>query len=108
MFNVKFDGLDQFSQKIAAEIKNVEDGTEKAVESTITHVATKARELVPVDSGELHDAISEVKTGVVVDCDHAAPVEFGTFKSPAQPFLRPASIDADEFLAAEIKKALRK
>lgn len=60
-------------------------------------VQNRARELCPVDTGRLrssihstpgHDAqgpFVEIGTNVV----YALPVEFGTSKAPAQPFLRP-------------------
>ena len=54
----------------------------------------------PVDTGELRDShyvesIDQRRADVIVDAEHAAPVEFGTYKMAAQPYLRPA-IDMTE------------
>ena len=78
-------------------------------------IAVKAREeYVPVDTGELQNSIEVRRDGGAVlvgaGTDHAIPVEFGTSKMEAQPFLRPASenhtLEVEEAMKAEaIKKA---
>lgn len=59
----------------------------------------KARSLAPVDTGRLRDSINYVvipdetigwQVVVYAATDYAVYVEYGTVRSPAQPFLRPA------------------
>lgn len=80
-------------------------------------IASLARELVPVDEGDLRDTIRvqpEPGTGKgqytvaagSKDVRYPAFVEFGTVDSPAQPYMRPATdaIDVPAEIAAELKK----
>jgi HK97 gp10 family phage protein len=53
-------------------------------------IAETARQLAPVDTGELRDSIHEDNGNVVVSAAHGVHVEFGTVFMEAQPFLRPA------------------
>jgi HK97 gp10 family phage protein len=61
-------------------------------------VQNRARELCPVDTGRLRSSIQSVagtdRDGPFVEVgtnvNYAMPVEFGTSKAKAQPFLRPA------------------
>jgi HK97 gp10 family phage protein len=73
---------------------------EAGVRAVAEDVATFARQMVPVDTGELRDSIEVTGEGVVAGTDHAVYVEFGTFKMTAEPFLRPAADEADESSAA--------
>lgn len=81
-------------------------------------VADLARQLAPVDTGALRASIRvtpdqpalrmtvQAGGGVV---DYAAFVEYGTSRSPAQPFMTPAAraINVRREVAAELKRALR-
>lgn len=80
------------------------DEVEEVVLDAMLDGVDGAQRLVPIDTGELHDGIRIVDephrdgSGVVgtygvTDVDHAEPVEFGTERMAAQPYLRP-SIDA--------------
>jgi hypothetical protein len=74
---------------------------EEAVLDGMLDGVDAARRFVPYDTGELHDDIDivdephRVEGGVVgtygsVNVDHALPVELGTERAPAQPYLRPS------------------
>ena len=72
---------------------------ERVLAESAMEIASIARQLCPVDTGDLHDSIAiESYAGrfagaakAVVAGMHYAPfVEFGTSESLAQPFLRPA------------------
>lgn len=65
------------------------------VELVAQAIANEAIQLAPVDTGELMQsirarAITETKWRVTAHAPHALYVEFGTYKTRAQPFLRPA------------------
>ena len=68
-------------------------------EKTIQHVRGAAlaqrdgaRSRAPVDTGRLRDSIRAEADGlsarVIADCEYAAAVEFGTGRTPPQPFMR--------------------
>ena len=70
-----------------------------------------AKDLVPVDTGELKSSITW--TGQVTNfnihafASHAGYVEFGTKRTRAQPFLRPALKKARAQLAREARQILK-
>lgn len=53
-------------------------------------VAEMARSQCPVDTGNLQASISASGGTITVGAEYAQYVEYGTWKSPAQPFLTPA------------------
>lgn len=80
------------------------EGAKGLVDDALDEGVAAAQRLVPVDTGELRDGIHVVEgahedgggvvgTYGVTDVEHALPVEFGTERAAAQPYLRP-SIDA--------------
>ena len=73
-------------------------------------VADAARELCPVDTGRLRDsiAVSADNNGAEIsaDTDYAAYVEFGTWKSAAQPFFVPALLNSADKIAAAAARAI--
>lgn len=56
---------------------------------------------VPYDTGELAESIKKTKEGkekvIDVGADHAIPVEYGTHRQSAQPFIRPARKKMEEY-----------
>ena len=76
------------------------------------HLAVKiAKDLVPVDTGELKSSITwsgqVTKFDIHAFASHAGYVEFGTIKTRAQPFLRPAVKKARAQLAREARAILK-
>lgn len=71
---------------------------EQAVRDACRKVEEAAKRFAPVDTGELRGSISSSVTGkgantvgkVSASAGHATHVEYGTSKTRAQPFLRPA------------------
>lgn len=63
--------------------------------SAANHAAQTARDLAPVDSGELRGSISaspaENGASVLAAAPHAVMVEYGTSRMPPQPFMLPAA-----------------
>lgn len=63
-----------------------------------------ARHLVPIDTGKLHDSIgmtydqSNSLVTIYADMPYAEHVEFGTSRQRAQPYIRPAMMEAAEVL----------
>ena len=87
----------------------------RGAEAHAEAVAELARELVPVDTGELQSSI-HVEDGalpasrrVVASAAHAPHVEYGTVHMAAQPFMTPAGQRTPglPFYLAEMKALLR-
>src|SRR5690606_528191 len=78
-------------------IEALADPTEELKTAT-RRVEEAAKRYAPVDTGELRSSISSSVSGrgmnargrVTAAAAHAAHVEWGTSRSPAQPYLRPA------------------
>ena len=73
-------------------------------------VADEARAMCPVDTGKLKSSIT-VSAGddgaqISANADYAAYVEFGTYKTAAQPFLVPALLNSADKIAAAAAKAI--
>lgn len=67
----------------------------RAAAESAEHAAEMARELAPVDTGELRGSIShsvcEEGAATIAAAPHAAAVEFGAAGRSPQPFLLPAA-----------------
>lgn len=96
-------------------IESLTDGLNRKGKSQITQrvaeqVAEKAKEMAPVDTGNLRASIRVERDGnnhaVVTDVSYAPFLEFGTSRAPAQPFLGPAaeSVRLDRF---DLEAAIR-
>ncbi len=80
----------------------------RAASQTAMNAAAIARQLVPVDTGQLKASIYVEQTGetrfaVGASAPYAIFVENGTVHSPSQPFLKPAL----EFARKDFEAALR-
>lgn len=80
-----FENLDAIAQEYIAD-------------SLLPEIVTRAKRIVPVDTGNLHDNIRALITPegnfVIADTEYAAYVELGTSKMSAQPYLRPSMTSA--------------
>lgn len=103
----KMNHLDTFA---AHARENVEQANAELAE----RMAETAREIVPVETGELRDSIEatridEKTVSVTAGTDHAEPVEFGTVHMAAQPFMLPAFdrhvSEADEVFGKAVREA---
>ena len=73
--------------------------------------AREARELAPVDSGELRDSISvsaeEGGALVRAGASHAAMVEYGTSKMPPRPFMQNAARAAQDIYFGAARRLIQ-
>ncbi len=85
-------------------------GKARITNKVASDVAELAREMAPVDTGNLRASIRVERDGnnhaVVTDVSYAPFLEFGTSRAPAQPFLGPAaeSVRLDRF---DLEAAIR-
>lgn len=88
---------------------------DRGVRRTADKVAELARQLAPVDTGELRNSIHVEQNerpgfyDIVASAPHAVYVEFGTHKAPAQPFLVPAlrHVNILAEISAEMRELIR-
>ena len=106
-------GLKDLDLYITKEVKATEQKLEKVVDATVGYVEKQAKYYVPVDTARLQNSIIGYRSHqllqayVATDIEYAEPVEYGTWKSGAQPFLRPAANDGQKYIETETKKMLR-
>jgi HK97 gp10 family phage protein len=99
--------------KLVSKIPQVEKNLRRQVEEVVgdgaQDMAVIARQLAPVDTGELRDSIAAFRNTrlnwvVGAAATHARFVEYGTSRSAAQPYLRPAA----EAVKPRLMKRLRR
>jgi len=95
--NLSIEGIPELEKALADKTSEMRTQLESAVEDAARAVRDDARQLVPRDTGALHDGIGYTTDGPtaeigVLDPDlyYGAFVEFGTSKTPARPFMAPA------------------
>lgn len=118
----KITGLDELQQKLddlngAADSKDVENLLVRCA----FIIKNKARELVPVDTGNLRDSIvatpGKQKAGKPISAVvtitrktgayYANQVEYGNFKQAPQPFMRPAANQSKPEVVETLKVGLK-
>lgn len=95
MSNASVSGLSNVKKMLHSVNAKVTGNTKAEQLRVATAIAKKARELVPVDTGDLRNSIhvqnDKLGSIVIAGTDHAAAVEYGTIKQEAQPYMRPAA-----------------
>lgn len=84
---------------------------EKALLQTAADIVDVAKQLCPVDTGRLKQSIgaeplTKTRVRVGTEVEYGKYVEYGTSRSPAQPFLTPAFAQAKDTFAARFKAAM--
>lgn len=96
-------------------IKSVEEAISKALEASALVVEGAAKNLTPVDTGNLRNSIThemeKAEARVGTNVEYAPFVELGTVKMAAQPYLNPA-LEANKgnikkIFADALKEAVR-
>lgn len=91
----------------AAVLRALESATHNGLTEIGKSAVAYARERVPVDTGALRDSIEATVEGdtltVGSDKSYALPVETGTYKMEARPYLKPAMTEHSE----EYEKIMR-
>lgn len=104
--------MKRFAGKLAAWQGGLERAGAEAVYASARRAAKIARELAPVDSGELRGKIDaqmlDGACGAVVSrAEHAALVEYGASRTPAQPYMRPMARQMRHEFVREMRRVLR-
>lgn len=103
---IEISGLGEADAVLASVRTDVADAVRKAAEA----VAEEARRMCPVDTGALRNSITVSSDGsgaeVIAGKDYAVFVEFGTYKTAAQPFLVPALLVSGDTVTDIIKNEI--
>lgn len=98
MSKTKIEGWDTWSNWIDGVDDEITKNVGEFVYKKGLEIETEAKWNAPIDTGRLEESIStnvkgkgtKVVSETGTDIEYAAPVEFGTYKQDAQPFLMPA------------------
>ena len=96
--SVHDEDLDQIFERLAKWGNEVVNVNEEALTEALEIICAAAKQNAPVDTGTLRDSIrirkrrrgNTVMGTVGSSLDYAPPIEFGTSKMEAQPYLYPA------------------
>jgi HK97 gp10 family phage protein len=98
MFNVVVTGMEYLRAKLTKANRTVYDKSTRQVENSARRIVARAKSLAPVGTGQLRGSIDYVMRGskALIGVQGAPAhywyfVEFGTKRTAARPFFRPAS-----------------
>lgn len=111
MANVR---IDVDISRALSRIRNYDNATKNnvkaAVQTSTMAIESGAKQLAPVDTGQLRSSIKGKVSGfegeVTALAEHAPFVEFGTRKMPAQPYMLPAAEQETPLFNAAIRRAV--
>lgn len=106
---VRVTGRDRILDRMRQVFQRSVSAGDDAARETAEAVKIRAQQLVPIDTGRLHDSIRVNRQGprmYVVgpgdEVEYAGYVEYGTSVSPAQPYMRPALAFAQRHLPRQV------
>jgi len=103
------DDLSAIFSAMDAYVADLEDKVDQAVQGAGIETEAEAKKAAPVDTGRLRSSIQYVKQekmkcSVGTNVLYAPYQEYGTYKTPAHPFLFPAFQIASQHLIDELKE----
>lgn len=111
---VRVVGRERLIQRIKEALLDVREGAQDETRQVAEHIQRRAKEFVPVDTGRLRDSIRITQTGKAAynvgpgdEVEYAEYVEYGTSRTPAQPYMRPAIEDARREFPRAMRRRVR-
>jgi HK97 gp10 family phage protein len=111
---ISIEGIPELEKALADKTSEMHGQLVEAVEEAARAVRDDARQLVPRDTGTLHDGIGYTTDGPTAEVGvldstlhYGAFVEFGTSKMPARPFMAPAGELERARFVKRLKDAVR-
>lgn len=111
--NAKVDGIDKVMNKIRSYESSVQNESKKEIQRATIAIQSGATQRSPVDTGNLknsnhYNIINGGWTGEAYNsANYAAHVEYGTWKTPAQPFLFPSFENVRGQFISNLERILR-
>ena len=110
MITIKIDDA-SLQKKLEQLIKNAPQIEQEIVETAGTKAVGIAKDLVPVDTGALKESITleieQSQATISSSLEYATPVEYGTSRQAAQPYMRPAAEEVRRQLPGIAKAVFR-
>jgi len=110
--SVKIEGLGELEAALKLKVAELREGAVAAVAEEVELTANDAESGAPVDTGHLRGSIQrragDLEGEVRATARYAAFVEHGTYKDPAQPFMKPAADKARRRFPATAAAIIRK
>jgi HK97 gp10 family phage protein len=105
-------GIRRMTARIDHIAEQMSEAAQQAADEELLALGVDISQGAPVDTGELRDSVHVDEEpgggGIVrVDADHAAPVELGTARMTAQPYVQPALERAEQRYAARVAKDVK-
>ena len=113
MIKLTYD-ISKFAKSLDGLVNSIDEVAKKAIKDCTPMVRDRAKELCPVETGELRDSIAvrydnEDNSGeVYTNKDYAHIVEFGTRYRAPQPYMYPAYKEYEEFIMQYLIESINK
>lgn len=111
--SVKIIGLNKLLKRVNRLPKAMRDKGGRALQVALINTQRGAKRRTPVDTGRLRSSIrfevdsQQALVGIVFsDVEYAPFIEFGTVKTPAQPFLFPAWLEQEKIFRDRLARIL--
>lgn len=102
MIKVNYAGLDSEIRKMRSVNSRLKSNVNRLGVESIKTAEKVMKDRVPVDTGELYESINNQGLMIGVTAPHVQAVEYGTHRSPAQPFIRPAIVEMEKYIEGNI------
>jgi HK97 gp10 family phage protein len=100
----------RLGKAFTASAMKVKNATPDLISRTTDIVYVEAFQGAPRRTGELYRSISRIKSvnmgEVKAGVRYSPYLEWGTSETPAQPFMKPAADDGEDFMLAQVGKIL--
>jgi HK97 gp10 family phage protein len=115
MIKITYD-VSKLEKSLENLIKDIDEASKKSIKESCSKIKDSAKDLCPVDTGELRNSIADRYTSesllhsgeVYTDEEHAPYVEFGTVNRAPEPFMYPAYNQNKEFIIQYLINAIEK
>lgn len=112
--SVKLEGFDEFFDWASDAPQEIKEEVHKVIKQAGASIEREAKSLAPVDTGRLRGSITSknnssgqyMSVEIGTDVEYAEHVEFGTYKTKAQPFLFPAYNAQEQRIINDLNKAV--
>jgi HK97 gp10 family phage protein len=110
-------GMDRLLAKLDEAPGRVVDAADLTLHQGAEDIEQRAKDLAPVDAGELRDGMNASRIAVSRDtvdfqmeseAPHTIHVEFGTSDQPAKPMIRPAFDETVPATVSRLKSSVRR
>lgn len=115
MIKITYD-ISKLEKRLNKLVNDIDEASKNTIKDNIPKIRDCAKDLCPVDSGDLRDSITDryedeahCPSGeVYTNKDYAHFVEFGTVKRAPQPYMYPAYKEYEDFIMQYLINSINK